>query len=301
VIYRRLGRTELRVSAVGVGTWQFGGEWGHRYTQGEVDDILDTAAEQGINLIDTAECYGDHASESLIGDYLSRRDRSAWVVATKFGHQYRGFMERTWHLSPPEVRQQLEQSLRALRTDYVDLYQFHSGSDKDFQQPKLWAMLAEQKQAGAVRHMGISISSKAGTLQAREASSVGAETLQVVYNRLERRAEQDFFPHAEQQDLGILARVPLASGFLSGKYRNAGPFPKDDMRSTLDVVKVEEWLTMVAQLKSEIPKDTPMSAWALAWCLQHPLVSSVIPGCRNAEQVKLNAAAAKPFTDTALP
>lgn len=277
---------------MGVGTWQFGGEWGHRYTQGEVDEILDAAAELGLNLIDTAECYGDHASEALIGDYLSRRDRSRWYVATKFGHQYHGFMERTWHLRPDEVQQQLEHSLKALRTEYVDLYQFHSGTDADFLQPDLWAMLAKQKQAGTVRHLGISISSKGDALQAREASNAGAEVLQVVYNRLERRAEQDFFPQAREQDLGILARVPLASGFLSGKYTQAGPFPPDDMRSTLEPGKVQAWLTTVAQLKAELPAATSMAAWALAWCLRNPLVSAVIPGCRNVEQVKLNAAAA---------
>ena len=194
--FRRLGKTGPRVSVVGVGTWQFGGEWGRRYTQAEVDAILDQAAQCGINLIDTAECYGDHLSESLIGDYLSRRDRGRWVIATKFGHQFHGFMERTWHLSPAEVRQQLEASLRALKTDFIDLYQFHSGSDEDFQKPELWAMLEREKRAGKIRHLGISLSSKAGSLQAREAPKAGAEVLQAVYNRLEPRAETDFFPWA---------------------------------------------------------------------------------------------------------
>jgi myo-inositol catabolism protein IolS len=293
VIYRRLGKTEFQVSAIGLGTWQFGGEWGRRYTQREVDEILDTAAAEGINLIDTAECYGDHTSEALIGDYLARRDRQRWIVATKFGHQYHGFMDRSWHLAPSEVQQQLERSLRALRTDYIDLYQFHSGPDAEFNQPALWAMLNRQRAAGRVRRLGISISSKAGHFQAREASSVGAEALQVVYNRLERRAERDFFPCARQQDLGILARVPLASGFLSGKHTNPGSFPKHDMRSTLDPAQVNRWLATVEELRLEVPQGTPMAVWALAWCLKNPVVSSVIPGCSSPEQVKLNAAAAE--------
>src|SRR5271166_5446278 len=113
--FRRLGSTELMVSAIGVGTWQFGGEWGRQYTQAEVDAILDEAAAQGMNLIDTAECYGDHRAELLIGDYLLRRDRDKWIVATKFGHRFHGFMNRTWHLSPEEVRGQLEESLQALK------------------------------------------------------------------------------------------------------------------------------------------------------------------------------------------
>jgi aryl-alcohol dehydrogenase-like predicted oxidoreductase len=300
--YRRLGKTELQVSAIGVGTWQFGGEWAHEYTQAEVDAILDQAEACGINLIDTAECYGDHVSEALIGDYLSRRNRSRWIVATKFGHQYHGFLERTWHLSPPEVQRQLEASLRALRIDAVDLYQFHSGTDPQFQQPALWSMLQECKQAGKIRHLGVSISSKSGPLQAQEASQAGASVIQVVYNRLERRAEQDFFPHAQQQDLGVLARVPLASGFLSGKYRESDTFSKGDMRSTLERSKIREWISETAKLKERLPSGTNLSAWALAWCLRHPAVSSVIPGCKDPQQVAANAAAAElEGADEALP
>ncbi len=281
------------MSVVGVGTWQFGGEWGRSYTQPEVDAILDQAAECGINLIDTAECYGDHLSEALIGDYLSRRPRERWIVATKFGHQFHGFMNRTWRSAPVEVQQQLEQSLRALRVETIDLYQFHSGSDADFQQPELWEMLARQKQAGKIRHLGISIASKGGPLQAEQAHRVGAEVLQVVYNRLERRAEQDFLPAAQRDDLGLLARVPLASGFLSGKFDATVSFPANDYRSTLEAGKVKQWLADVEAIrKTELPADVPMATWALAWCLQNPLVSAVIPGCKDAAQVQRNALAA---------
>ncbi len=290
--YRTLGKTGVKVSVIGIGTWQYGGEWGRVYQQPEVDAILDTAAEKGITLIDTAECYGDHVSERLIGDYLSRRDRSRWVVATKFGHQFHAFMDRTFHLKPKEVEQQLEDSLRALKVDAIDLYQFHSGSDEDFQKPELWEMLQRQKQAGKIKHIGISIASKGGPLQARLASQVGAEVLQVVYNRLERRAEQDFFPHAQAQQLGVLARVPLASGFLTGKYTTANPFPPTDVRSTFDQEKFRKWLVELEVIKkSELPAGVRMSQWALAWCLENPLVSSVIPGSKDPAQAALNAEA----------
>src|SRR5207237_3037562 len=129
---RILGSTGLRVSVIGVGTWQFGGEWGHSFTQDEVDAILDAAGEAGINLIDTAECYGDHLSEKLIGDYLSRRDRSKWIVATKFGHRFHSFMNRTDDYSTTGMQEQLAASLKALRLDTIDLYQFHSGPDYAF-------------------------------------------------------------------------------------------------------------------------------------------------------------------------
>ena len=291
--YRRLGSTDLLVSVVGLGTWQFGGEWGRPYTQPDADAILDKAAECGMNLIDTAECYGDHLSEALIGDYLARHDRSRWIVATKFGHQFHAFMDRTWHLKTVEVAQQLEASLRALKTDYIDIYQFHSGFDPEFQQPDLWDMLQNQKRAARVRHLGISISSKSGDLQARLAKQVGAEVLQVIYNRLEQRAEQDFFPHAIQQDLGVLARIPLLSGFLSGKYTSAGPFPANDMRSTIEPAKIQKWLSEVDQIREkELPPGVPMARWALAWCLNNPAVTSVIPGCKSPEQVEFNASAA---------
>lgn len=282
----------MAVSVIGVGTWQFGGEWGREYGQAEVDGILDRAAEMGVTLIDTAECYGDHVSERLIGDYLSRRDRSRWVVATKFGHQFHSFMNRTFHLKPAEVEAQLEASLRALKVDCIDLYQFHSGSDEEFRQPELWEMLARQKKSGKVRHLGVSIASKGGPAQAREAAGVGAEVLQVVYNRLERRAERDFFPSVEQDGLGVLARVPLASGYLTGKYTTSNPFPPTDVRSTFDEAKFKDWLVELEVIKrDELPTGVKMSQWALAWCLKNRLVSSVIPGSKDVQQLESNAAA----------
>src|SRR3989338_445567 len=117
--YRTLGKTGLEVSVIGVGAWQFGGEWGKDFTQAEVDQILGRAKDLGINLIDTAECYGDHLSESLIGDAI-QEEREKWIVATKFGHRFHGFMHRTDHFDAKDVSRQLEGSLAALKTDYVD-------------------------------------------------------------------------------------------------------------------------------------------------------------------------------------
>jgi aryl-alcohol dehydrogenase-like predicted oxidoreductase len=292
--YRILGLTGLRVSVIGLGTWQFGGEWGHTFSQAEADAILDKAAILGINLIDTAECYGDHLSERLIGDYLSRHDRSRWLVATKFGHHFNRFLDRTEDFSAADVRQQLEGSLRALRIETIDLYQFHSGSDRQLLNEDLWTMLAEQKRAGRIRHLGISILGKGSEAQAREARRLGAEALQVIYNRLDRRPEQLYFPHARQHNLGILARVPLASGLLSGKYRPGATFPANDWRSTFEAGKMRRDLAEVERIRqTEVPAGVPMAQWALAWCLKNPQVSTVIPGCRDPAQVASNAAAAE--------
>lgn len=290
--YRTLGSTGLEVSAIGAGTWQFGGEWAQDFSQPEVDAILDEAAELGINLIDTAECYGDHLSESLIGDYLSRRDRSRWIVATKFGHHFHSFMNRTEDFTPADVSRQLEASLRALRVDSIDLYQFHSGSDEFFQNDLLWRALEDLKRAGKFRHLGISILGKGSEFQARHAREFGAEVLQVIYNRLDRRPEQIYFPHALRDGLGILARVPLASGLLSGKYQPGAAFPPGDFRSTLDSAKLRHDIEEALRIReTEVPAGMPMSEWAIRWCLQNPAVSAVIPGCKSPAQVRSNAAA----------
>ena len=292
--YRILGSTGLRVSVIGLGTWQFGGEWGRTFGQADADAILDKAAELGVNLIDTAECYGDHLSERLIGDYLSRHDRSRWIVATKFGHRYNRFLDRTEDFSEADVRKQLEASLRALRVETIDLYQFHSGSDKQLLNEALWAMLGEQKRAGKIRHLGISILGKGSEPQAKEAKRLGVEVLQVIYNRLDRRPEELYFPHARRQNLGILARVPLASGFLSGKYQPGAAFPANDWRSTFEAEKMGKDLAEVERIRqTEVPAGIAMAQWALAWCLKNPAVSAVIPGCKDPAQVASNAAAAE--------
>lgn len=293
MVFRTLGSTGLRTSVIGLGTWQFGGEWGRDFTQADVDAILDEAAACGINLIDTAECYGDHLSESLIGNYLARRDRSRWIVATKFGHHFNKFMDRTDNFSPAGAREQLEASLRALRTDTIDLYQFHSGNDTAFENEDLWMVLREEQRKGKIRHLGVSILGRGSEHQAREARNRGAETLQVIYNWLDRRPEQLYFPHAERNNLGILARVPLASGLLSGKYHPGASFGPGDVRATFDSQKLAHDLAEVERIRgTEVPASTPMAQWALAWCLQNPRVSVVIPGCKDPTQVRSNAAAA---------
>ena len=291
--YRNVGGSGLRVSVIGLGTWQFGGEWGRAFSQAEVDAILDKGAELGINLIDTAECYGDHLAESLVGDYLARRDRSRWIVATKFGHHFNKFMDRTDDFSPADARRQLEASLSALRVERIDLYQFHSGSDADFLNEELWALLAAEKRAGRIGHLGVSIRQKGSETQAREARRLGVETLQVFYNRLDRRAEQMYFPVARRDNLGVLARVPLASGLLSGKYHAGVTFQPNDVRATFDREKMRKDLAEVEKIRAaEVPAGVPMSQWAIAWCLKDPVVSATIPGCKDAAQVAANAAAA---------
>lgn len=290
--YRRLGHTDLEVSVVGVGTWQFGGEWGQTYSPTDVRVILDHARDRGINLIDTAECYGDHLSESLIGEAIEG-SRSEWIIATKFGHRFHGHLQRTEHWSPAEVVSQLDASLRALRTDYIDLYQFHSGDDVAFAQDELWDCLQRQVRAGKVRHLGNSIADSASSHQTARSRDVGVSSIQVVYNWLDRAPECTVLPTAQSLGLGVLVREPLASGLLSGKYETGVRFDTTgDWRAT-------EWprdvldgrLRAVDELRRTLPAGTPLSAWALAWILRNPAVTAVIPGCRSAAQVDANALA----------
>ncbi len=296
--YRRLGRTGLKVSVIGVGTWQFGGEWGQTYTQAEADAVLHRAKEVGINLIDTAECYGDHLSEQLIGGFLKQDRREDWIVATKFGHHFSGLFERDQRWSAEHVRTQLEHSLQALGTDYVDLYQFHSGTDEAFDNDDLWTFLDKAVQAGKIRHLGISIGSNDNLHQTASATRVGASAIQVVYNRIDRVPENRVFPSCIEQDLGVLARVPLASGYLSGKYDTSSTFNATDVRSRHDEQVRRAKLEEVSRIRAnEVPEGMYMAQWALAWCLKHDAVTCVIPGCKSAEQVDANAAAARFISD----
>ena len=282
----------MEVSVVGVGTWQFGGEWGRNYEQREVDAIFNAARDCGINLIDTAECYGDHTSERFIGKAIES-DRDQWVVATKFGHTFKENFERDTIIDPAGVVKQLDDSLRALRTDYVDLYQFHSLDDTAFQTESLWETLQAEVQKGKIRHLGISIGSNQNVWQTSQAPAVRAEAIQVVYNRLDRAPENAVFPECAKHNLGVLARVPLASGYLSGKYRPGATFADNDVRGKwhTDAAREAQLAEVEKIRREELPEGVDMAAWALAWCLRNPVVTAVIPGCKDAHQVKSNASA----------
>ena len=291
--YRTLGSTGLNVSVVGIGTWQFGGEWGKDFAQDEVDAMFARGHELGLNLIDTAECYGDHLSEQLIGRAIEGK-RDQWVVATKFGHKFHGPFDRTDPRKPGDVMEQLKDSLKALRTDHVDLLQYHSWGDDQFFDQDVLATLLKAKDQGLFRFLGNSVANNGNVKQITASQEMHIEAIQVIYNRLDRKPEEALFPVCKQQNLGVLARVPLASGFLSGKYKPGQEFPKGDVRERQKREQVDAKLAEVERIaKEELPAGVPMSQWALAWCLKNDAVTSVIPGCKSVEQVEHNAAAAE--------
>lgn len=292
--YRRLGSTELRVSVVGLGTWQLGGEWGKDFSPDEVCDLFAHAKALGINLVDTAECYGDHLSESLIGQAI-RGQRDSWILATKFGHRYHGHLHRSEQWSVADVLQQLEESLLALRTDYIDLYQFHSGEDAFFDQHELWTMLDKQVRAGKIRFLGNSIGDTRSDYQVLRSREVGVSVIQVAYNLLDRGFEDSISELAIAGDLGVLVREPLANGLLTGKYQLGTMFVDErDWRSSAWTKEaLQSRLSEVDRLRSgeQIEKDR-MVERALSWVLKNQAVSSVIPGCKSIEQLEVSVAAA---------
>jgi aryl-alcohol dehydrogenase-like predicted oxidoreductase len=293
--YRTLGKTGLRVSVIGLGTWQYGGEWGVDFTQDQVKAIFQKAFDLGINFIDTAECYGDHLSEKLIGEALRQLNaRDKFLIATKFGHHFVGPFDRTEPRTGSDVEKQLEDSLRALQTDHIDLYQYHSWGDVQFESLEVRTVLDKAKSAGKIRHIGNSIAASIrNTKQIEKSKTYQVGAIQVIYNRLDRAPEDTFFPIAEFQRLGVLARVPLASGFLSGKYKPGARFADNDVRAKWQAKGADERLAEVERIaKSEVPAGVPMARWALAWCLKSPAVQCVIPGCKSPEQVEDNALAA---------
>jgi aryl-alcohol dehydrogenase-like predicted oxidoreductase len=292
--YRGLGSTGLDVSVVGVGTWQLGGEWGTEFSADTADAVLGRAADLGVNLVDTAECYGDHLAEELVGKAIARtRDR--WVIATKFGHRYLGVLDRRDEWSPSEVEAQLVRSLRALGTDRIDIYLFHSGNVEALLNDELWAMLHRKVEAGSIRHLGISVDKASSPEHVEKALDYGVEVIETIYNRLDRDAELFCLPRCIEDNLGVMSREALAMGVLTGKYAADASFQSrlDPRAMLFSQDQMSRRLEEAARLKeTEVPEGTEMATWAVEWCLRHPAVSTVLTGCKSAAQLEANVRAA---------
>ena len=298
--HRTLGSTGLSVSVVGLGTWQLGGEWGKTFEQSEVDAMFARARELGVNLVDTAECYGDHLSEKFVGQAIENvgGDRGDWVICSKFGHKFNAPFDRDEPREPADVRRQTEDSLRALRTDHLDLQQYHSWGDDEFFRDDVLAELHKLKDEGKVRHLANSVGSNGNVKQVAASQEREIGAIQIIYNRLDRTPEEAVFDVCREQNLGVLARVPLASGYLSGKYRPGHKFDSDEVRGRHGQEKSDEKLREAERVRADEyerevdPSKVSMATWSLAWCLRNPAVTCVIPGVKSVEQVESNAAAA---------
>jgi hypothetical protein len=282
----RLGRSDLRVSPIAFGTWQLGGDWGATDENAAIAAIRH-AADSGINFFDTAQGYGFGASERLLARALSGRPRDQVVIATKGGLRPTPGGGVARDASPAWVKKGVDESLRALGTDYVDLYQVH-WPDPNTPFSETAAALAEVVGAGKVRHVGVSNFDAA---QIEEFSAtVPVETLQPPYHLFRRDIEQSVLPYTLAHDIGVLVYGPLAHGLLSGAMTTDTTFAPGDWRASSDVFRGEPYrrnLRVVEALQrfAEVELGTTASGLALAWTLANPAVQVAIFGTRNPRHV----------------
>lgn len=305
--YRILGRTGLKVSEIGFGAWAIGGPaklGNFNIGWGRVDDsvsirALEKCLDEGVNFIDTADVYGWGHSEELVGKAFKGK-REQVVIATKVGNRVDENGKWLKDFSREWVVQAVERSLRRMQTDYIDLYQLHS-PHADFKYTEATFDVFEQLKAqGKIRFYGVSIGPVEHGLQLSELSK--GDALQVVYNILDRRAEE-LFDIAREKNIGIIARVPLASGFLTGKFKRDHVFADDDHRSNWSRGKVASTVDKVEKLRFlEAGGKRTLVQAALQFCLADDAVSTVIPGAKTPEQLMANASASEvtPLTDDEL-
>jgi aryl-alcohol dehydrogenase-like predicted oxidoreductase len=295
--YRRLGRTGLDVSTVSFGAWAIGGSWG---TVSDDDSMaaLHAAVERGINFFDTADVYGDGRSETLLGRL--RRDHPHVRIATKAGRRLDP------HVPDGYTRDNLtafvERSLRNLGCDTLDIVQLHSPPPAVYYMPEVFDVMEDLVRAGKVLHYGVSVEKVEEGLKAIEYP--GVAVIQIIFNMFRQRPAALFFREAATRDVGILARVPLASGLLTGRMNRETGFAADDHRAfnrhgesfdrgeTFSGVDYEAGLQAVEELKALCPPGMTLSQFALRWILMFEAVSCTIPGARRPDQVEENAAAA---------
>ena len=290
--YRMLGKTGLRVSVIGLGTMVHAGHFGPMKDE-ESLGAIETALEVGVNFIDTSDAYGVGYSETLLGNALKGK-RDKVILATKGGNVMTGPNRGKRNFAPDYISRVMDESLQRLQTDYIDLYQLHNPTVEVIEKGEVWKVLERAKQAGKIRHYGVSINSMEEAIAAVKDGR--AETIQVEYNLLAQEPAEQIFPLAEQANVGIIARVPLRRGILTGKMTVADEarFQGDDVRArSFKGEAFAKELAKADQLRFLVHGEvTSYVQAALAFCVAHPAVSITIPGARTAEQMRENAAGA---------
>ena len=287
--YRTLGRTGLRVSDVGFGAMTIGGEAFGPADDGQSLKALSHALDLGINFIDTADAYGRGHSEELIAQVLKTR-RKEVVLATKGGNQF-SVRQGLRNFDPGYIAGALEQSLRRLQIDTIDLYQLHNPSAEVMRRGEIFELLDRVKREGKIRYYGVSLETAADGVVAIQTGK--PDTLQVVYNILHQDPEEQLFPLAQKENVGIIARVPLERGLLAGRFPDPQSFARGDFRSRMFSGDTLPALNeAVGKLRFLVSGDVRnLAQAAMRFVLSHPAVSSVIPGIRTVQQVDDNAAA----------
>jgi aryl-alcohol dehydrogenase-like predicted oxidoreductase len=297
--YRQLGSTHIKVSEVGFGAWAIGGPadasgtpigWG-RTSDEESLQAIRRARELGVNFFDTADSYGFGRSESLLGIVLSRTRKDV-VIATKVGviRDAEGRLSKDF--SRNHILHAVDGSLKRLRTDYIDLYQLHNPTLDELRRDEIHEAMDRLQETGKIRYWGISVTTPEEGVEIIRNN--WGYALQVLYNALNQAPATDLFGLAKEKGYGIIARVPLASGLLSGKFHTNTIFPADDVRQNfLTPKRLEEVIPRVDEVKSIIGGATrSLTESAIQFILAHDAVSTTIPGARNVRQIELNVAAA---------
>jgi aryl-alcohol dehydrogenase-like predicted oxidoreductase len=304
--YRTFGRTGWKVSAIGFGAWGIGGDvWGPTDDKTSLA-TLHRAIDLGVNFFDTADVYGDGHSEQLIAEVRKARSEQI-IVATKAGRRL------VPHNASGYNRQNLtsfvERSLRNLQMETLDLLQLHSPPSEVYTMPEVFGILDDLVQQGKVRFYGVSVERVDEALKAITYPNV--QSVQIIFNMFRLKPSEQFFKAAREQQIGILARVPLASGMLTGKFTSSTQFDPNDHRNfnrhgeafdqgeTFSGVDYETGLQAVEELRTLVPDGATMAQFALRWILMFPEVSSTIAGAKNQQQIKDNvqAASLQPLSD----
>jgi len=297
--YRRIGTTDLVVSAVSFGAWAIGGFWG----SGDDDELmraLHAAIDAGGSLIDTADVYGDGRSERLIARLKRERPRDVIWVGTKAGRRLE--QQTVEGYSRANLVAWIDRSLANLETDAIDLLQLHCPPPGVYDRPELFGALDDLVAAGKLRHYGVSVETIDEARRAMRYPHV--RSIQIIFNMFRHKPAETVFDEAAQRGVGIIARVPLASGLLTGKLTRETTFPEDDHRTfnregqlfdvgeTFSGVPLDTGLAAVEALRPLVPPGATLTQFALRWTLMWDAVSCVIPGARTPAQARENAAAA---------
>jgi len=297
--YRPLGRTDMKVSAISFGAWAIGGTWG------PVDDeqsmrALHAAVDAGVNFVDTADVYGDGRSERLVARLRRERKGDRVFVATKAGRRLPRQTPEGY--SRANLEGWVDRSLKNLQVDAVDLLQLHCPHPDVYDRPEVFGILDDLVKAGKIRHYGISVETVDEAL--RGIRHPGVQTVQIIFNMFRLKPAEALFPEARARKVGILARVPLASGMLTGKLSKATAFAADDHRrfnrngeafdkgETFSGVPYETGLEVVERLRPLCPAGATLTQFALRWTLMFDAVTCAIPGAKTEAQARDNAAAA---------
>ncbi|MEO7976380.1 aldo/keto reductase [Flavobacterium sp.] len=293
--YRKLGKTNFNISEISLGTWQVGGKWGSAFDDKMADELLNTAIDNGVNFIDTADVYENGLSETAVGRVVRSRSERIYV-ATKCGRFINPHISEGYQ--PKAIQQFIEDSLRRTGLETLDLIQLHCPPTEVFYRPEMFEMFDRLKEQGKILNLGVSVEKVEEALKAIEYSNV--TTVQIIFNLFRQRPSELFFSEAKKKDIGIIARVPLASGLLTGKFDPATTFEADDHRNfnrngeafdkgeTFSGIDYDLGLKAVEALKKLFPGTPNLAPIALQWILSFNEISCIIPGASKTSHVLSN-------------